>query len=120
MSAGKLHTRQYACAGMELAPRRKRLGKHLGGAALVIAAASLCAWHSRAVAYADTNREREACALMSDYAAAIHWGYGNSSLHYAYAVLSREMPAEDAAHLLYAATRDQCPDHAADLPAGWR
>ena len=40
-------------------------------------------------------------------------------MQYAFAVLSTEMAPEDAAHVLTAATRDDCPNHAADLPPGW-
>lgn len=72
------------------------------------------------VAHADGNYEQQACALMDDYASAIRLGYGSSTLQYAYAVLSTEMSPVDAGHVLFAATRNRCPNHAADLPAGWQ
>lgn len=72
------------------------------------------------IAHADDNHEREACALMDDSASAVHNGYGTSVLQYAYAVLSTKMPADAAAHVLFTATRNTCPNHAADLPPGWR
>ncbi len=108
MYATQLHTRQP-------------LGKHMNRAITVIAGMSVAAWCAGAgIAHADDNREREACALMDDSAAAIHLGYGESVLQYAYAVLSTEIPPDAAAHVLLAATRDSCPNHAADLPPGWR
>jgi hypothetical protein len=81
----------------------------------------LAAWSGFGIAHADNNHEQEACALMDDSATAIHLGYStNGTYQYAFAVLSTEMPPVDAAHVLLAATRDDCPNHAADLPAGWR
>jgi len=41
-------------------------------------------------------------------------------MQYAFAVLSTEMPAVDAAHVLAAASRSDCPNHAVDLPPGWQ
>ena len=46
---------------------------------------------------------------MNDSASAISMGYGESTMQYAFAVLSTEMPSMDAAHVLLAATRDDCP-----------
>ena len=71
------------------------------------------------IAQADNNHEQQACALMDDHATAISLGYTATPVQYAFAVLSTEMPPEDAAHVLAAATHDDCPNHAADLPPGW-
>ncbi|MDP7731627.1 MULTISPECIES: hypothetical protein [Mycobacterium] len=103
-----MHTRQHA-------------GKHRLRSATVIAGVSLVAWcGASGIAHADDNHEREACALMDDSASAVHFGYGSSTMQYAYAVLSTKLPPENAAHVLFNATRDNCPNHAADLPPGWR
>lgn len=111
MYATKLHTRQYpGVAGKQSVRTLTAI------AGLTVAA--LCG--STGIAHADDNHEREACALMDDSASAVHYGYGNSVLQYAYAVLSTKMPPENAAHVLLAATRNSCPNHAADLPPGWR
>lgn len=108
MYLGILHTRQHA-------------GKHPVRAATVIAGIGLAAWcGGSGTAYANPDHEQEACALMEDSASAIHFGYGNSTAQYAYAVLSTEMPADVAAHVVAAATRNHCPSHAAELPPGWR
>ena len=104
MSPKKLHTRQY--------------GRRIG-AITAMAAVGLGAWCGSGIAQADTDHERQACALMDDQATAIQLGYGEGSMQYALAVLSTEMPPEQAAHVLTAATRDDCPNHAADLPPGW-
>jgi len=66
------------------------------------------------------HAEGRAIALMDDHTTAIHLGYSATPVQYALAVLSTEMPPVDAGHVLLAATRDDCPNHAADLPAGWR
>jgi hypothetical protein len=51
---------------------------------------------------------------------AIHMGFSSSPSEYAFAVLSTEMPPLDAAHVMRAATNDDCPNHAADLPVDWQ
>ncbi|TDK92268.1 hypothetical protein EUA02_20930 [Mycobacterium paragordonae] len=107
MYAAKLHTRQ--------SPVRHHLRALAAAAGL-----GLAAWFGAGIAHADDNHEREACALMDDSNSAIHFGYGESVLQYAYAVLSTKMPPENASHVLFTATRNQCPNHAADLPPGWR
>lgn len=123
MYAKKLHTCQYADAEL-LRPlrveRTKVTGKHTIRAITMSATVGLAAWCGSSIARADNSHEQEACALMNDYATAIHLGYTDSTVPYAFAVLSTEMPPVDAAHVLLAATRDDCPNHAADLPAGWR
>ncbi|MDP7725842.1 hypothetical protein [Mycobacterium sp. TY814] len=92
-----------------------------GRARMLIAGLGLTAcWCGAGIAHADDNHEQEACALMDDSASAVHFGYGESVLQYAYAVLSTKMPADAAAHVLYTATQNRCPNHAADLPPGWR
>jgi hypothetical protein len=78
------------------------------------------AHHSGLIAYADNNHEQEACALLDDHASSIHLGYTSTPVQYAFAVLSTEMPAVDAAHVLLAATRDDCPNHAAGQLTGNR
>ena len=120
----KLHTRQYA--GLLPASRRERIKvtrNHTFRAVAAVGIVGMAAWCGAGIgsgiAHADTNHEREACALMDDSASARHNGYGNSTFSYAFAVLSREMPSEEAGHVLLAATRDDCPNHAADVPAGW-
>jgi len=123
MYAKKLHTRQYADAQplrLWRVERTKATGKHAIRAVTTIATVGLAAWCGPGIAHADNSHEQEACALMNDYATAIHLGYEDSTASYAFAVLSTEMPPVDAAHVLLAATRDDCPNHAADLPAGWR
>jgi hypothetical protein len=123
MYARKLHTRQYADAELLRllrVERTKVTGKHTIRAITTIATVGLAAWCGSGIAHADNSHEQEACALMNDYATAIHLGYEDSTVPYAFAVLSTEMPPVDAAHVLLAATRDDCPNHAADLPAGWR
>ena len=70
------------------------------------------------VALADTNREREACALMDDYGAMGQ--RGEEPVLYALSVLSTEMPRVEADRGITAAVNDYCPKHAADLAPGWR
>ena len=82
-------------------------------------AVGLAAWCGTGIAHADNNHEQEACALMDDHATAISLGYTATPMQYAFAVLSTEIPAADAAHVLVAATHDYCPNHAGDLPPGW-
>ena len=120
----KLHTRQYA--GLLPVSRGERIKvtrQHTIRAATIMATVGLAAWCGSGIgsgiAHADANQEREACALMDDSASARHNGYGNSTFSYAFAVLSREISSEEAGHVLLAATRDDCPNHAADVPAGW-
>ncbi|HWS91784.1 MAG TPA: hypothetical protein VN306_04575 [Mycobacterium sp.] len=117
----KLHTRQYTAELLRLlrAERTKVTGNHSVRAITTMLAVGLAAWCGSGIAHADNNHEQEACALMDDYATALHLGYTESTMQYAFAVLSTEMPPADAAHVLAAATRDDCPNHAADLPAGW-
>jgi hypothetical protein len=118
MYPSKLHTRQYAHAASRL-PLAKQT-KHTIRAITTMVVVGLVAWCGSGIAYADSNHEQEACALMDDHATAIHLGYTSTPMQYAFAVLSTEMPAVDAAHVLLAATRDDCPNHAADLPADWQ
>ncbi len=80
----------------------------------------LAAWCGSGIAHADNSHEQQACALMGDYGTAIHLGYGSSTAQYAIAVLSTEMPPAEADNVVGAAIRDDCPNHAADLPPGWR
>ncbi|WP_205875291.1 hypothetical protein [Mycobacterium camsae] len=100
---------------------RQRRGNHMIRALTVIAGIGSAAWNGGlGIAHANPSQEQQACALMDDSAAAIHFGYGNSTPQYAYAVLSRQMPADVAAQVISAATRTHCPHHAAELPPGWR
>jgi hypothetical protein len=80
----------------------------------------LFAWCGSGIAYADKNHQQEACALMDDHATAISLGYSSTPVHYALSVLSTQMPPEEAGHVILAATQQDCPNHAADLPAGWQ
>ena len=89
-------------------------------AVTAMAAVGLGAWCGSGIAQADTNHERQACALLDDYASTMRMGYLEGSYQYAFAVLSKEMPPEDAAHALAAAVRTECPNHAGDLPPGWQ
>ncbi|OBK45951.1 hypothetical protein [Mycobacterium sp. 1081908.1] len=100
-----MHTRQYRRAAR---------------AVITVATVALAAWFGSGIAGADTNREREACALMDDHASAMINGYSSYAGQYAFVVLSREMPPLDAAHVLKAATIDVCPNHAGDLPVDWQ
>ncbi len=130
MSPEKLHTRQYELhtrqyVGAELlrpprAERTKATGRSAIRAITTMVTAGLAAWSGAGIAHADTNREREACVLMDDHGTAIHLGYSSYPSEYAFAVLSTEMPPVDAAHVIRAATVDDCPNHAADLPADWQ
>ncbi len=121
MYPSKLDTRQYAHAKPQRIPHLERFkitGQHTIRAIAATTAAGLLAWCGSGIAHAD-NHERQACALMDDSLAAIHNGYSNSTLQYAYAVLSTEMPADEAGHVLAAAAHNTCPNHLADLPANW-
>ena len=80
----------------------------------------LFAWCGSGIAHADKHHQQEACALMDDHATAISLGYSSTPVQYALSVLSTQMPPEEAGHVILAATRDNCPNHAADLPAGWQ
>ncbi len=120
MYAGKLHTSQYTNADQLRAERTKVTGKHTIRAFTSMVAVGVAEWCGSGIAHADNDHEQKACALMNDYATPMHLGYGESTLQYAYAVLSTEMPPADAAHVLLAATRDDCPNHAADVPPGWQ
>ncbi|WP_142280701.1 hypothetical protein [Mycobacterium saskatchewanense] len=113
-----MHTSQYSDAGQRR-ERRAKVAKRTVRALAPMLMAGL-PWYGAAIGHADTNREREACALMDDHATAIRLGYSSTPVQYALAVLSTEMPPEDAGHVLLAATQDACPNHAADLPPGWR
>lgn len=120
MNAGKLDTCQYA--GAELTRRSsnsgtKATGQHTVRILTAIAAAGLAAWCGCGSAHADNNREREACALMDDYATSMNVGL--APLDYAMRVLTKEISPVDAAHVVAAAARDDCPKHLADLPPGW-
>jgi len=121
MYSSKLDTRQYVHAKPQHTPRAQRIKinrQHTIRAIAAMATAGLFAWCGSGIAHAD-NHERQACALIDDYAGAIHNGYSTSTLQYAYAVLSTEMPADEAGHVLAAAAHNTCPNHVADLPAGW-
>jgi hypothetical protein len=120
MYARKLHTRQYTAAELLRAERRKVSGRHRIRAITVMVAVGLAEWCGSGIAHADNNHEQEACALMDDSATAIHLGYSSTTAQYALAVLSKKMPPVEAAHVLLTATKTVCPNHAADLPAGWR
>ncbi|WP_156748425.1 hypothetical protein [Mycobacterium sp. E3198] len=57
---------------------------------------------------------------MDDHADAMINGYSSYPSEYAFVVLSREIPPLEAAHVLRAATRDVCPNHAGDMPRDWQ
>jgi hypothetical protein len=123
MSPKKLHTRQYYAAELLRPPRAERIkatDRHATRAVTTMAAVGLAAWAGIGIAYADNNREREACALMDDHGTAMMEGYSSYPGQYAFVVLSTEMPPLDAAHVLKAATIDVCPNHAGDLPVDWQ
>ena len=123
MYVRKLHTRQYAGAQLLRplrAERTKIIHQRTIRAIAAVVTMGVAAWCGSGIAHADTNHERQACALMDDPASAISLGYGESTMQYAFAVLSTEMPSVDAAHVLLAATRDDCPNHAGDLPDNWQ
>ncbi|OBH08449.1 MULTISPECIES: hypothetical protein [unclassified Mycobacterium] len=107
MSPQQLHTRQY-------------FGGHAIRVITTAALVGLAAWFGFGTAHADTNHERQACALMDDHADAMRNGYSSYPSEYAFVVLSTEMPPLEAAHTLRAATQDVCPGHAADLPRDWQ
>src|SRR5262245_18359200 len=70
-----------------------------------------------AVARADDSHERQACALMDDFASSMR--LGESPPAYAIQVLSTQMPTFEADRAVGAAAAHYCPNHAADLPPGW-
>jgi hypothetical protein len=123
MYPGKLDTRQYTDTNLRLSLRAKRIkvsGQHtirVVGTTMMVGLAA--AWCGSGIAHADSSHEQQACALMGDYGTSIHLGYGSSTGQYALAVLSTEMPPAEADNVLVAATHDDCPNHAADLPFGW-
>ncbi len=122
MSPGKLDTRQYNHAYLQRPPRAQRTkvdGRRTIQAVATVMTVGLASWWGSGIAHADSSHEQQACALMSDYGTAIHLGYGSSTGQYALAVLSTEMPTAEADNVLVAATHNQCPNHAADLPFGW-
>jgi hypothetical protein len=116
----KLHTRQYTDAELPSPEPTRATGNHTIRAITSTVTVGLAVWCGAGIARADNNHEQEPCALMDDHATAIHLGYSSTPAQYAFAVLSTEMPQADAAHVLLAATRDDCPNHAADLPADWQ
>ncbi len=118
MSPKQLHTRQYFSAALR-AKRIKATGHHTIRLLATTATVGVAVWFGSGVAHADPNYEQQACSLMDDQATAIHLGYSSYPSQYAFSVLSREMPALDAAHVLKAATHDLCPNHAGDMPQGW-
>jgi hypothetical protein len=117
MYPSKLHARQYGGAELPRPEPTKATGNHTIRAIATTVTVGLAAWCGAGIAHADNNHEQEACALMDDHATAIHLGYSSTPAQYAFAVLSTEMAPVDAAHVLLAATRDDCPNGAADLPA---
>lgn len=119
MSPKQLHTRQYSRAALR-AKRIKAIGQHNIGLVATTATVGLAVWWGSGIAHAEPNYEQQACALMDDHATAIHLGYSSYPSEYAFSVLSKEMPPPDAAHVLRAATRDVCPNHAGDMPQDWQ
>ena len=120
MHTGKLGTCQYA--GAELTRQQgisgtKATGQHTVRILTAVAAAGLAAWFGCGSAHADSSREREACALMDDYATSMNVGL--APLDYAMRVLSKEISPVDAAPVVAAAAHDDCPKRLADLPPGW-
>jgi hypothetical protein len=106
--------------GVWPAPGLSQTGRHTARAITAVATVGLAAWSGSGIAGANTDRERESCALMDDHAMAIHMGFSSYPSEYAFAVLSTEMAPLDAAHVIRAATIDDCPNHAADLPVDWQ
>jgi hypothetical protein len=126
MSPGKLDTRQYTQPDLRGQLGKKRTnanGRHTMRVVMRVVASTVMVgvggWCGAGAAHADSSHEQQACALMSDYGTAIHLGYGSSTGQYALAVLSTQMPAEEADNVLVAAVHNRCPNHAADLPYGW-
>jgi hypothetical protein len=81
-------------------------------------AVGLAEWWGSGTAHADVNREKEACALLGDYGAMGQ--LGEEPALFALRILSTEMPRTEADLVLGRAVTDYCPDHAGDLPPGWR
>jgi hypothetical protein len=81
-------------------------------------AVGVAGWSGSGIARADSNREKEACALMDDYGTMIH--LSEEPAWHAPRVLSTEMLRGEAELVLGAAVTNYCPNHAADLPPGWR
>jgi hypothetical protein len=118
MPVSKLHTRQYA--GPELRPgaQTKVTGKHAIRAITACTAVLLAEWSGSGIAHADSNHEKQACALMDDYGT--QGQLGEEPVLYALQVLSTEIPRGEAGLVIGAAVTDYCPNHASDLPPGWR
>src|ERR1700754_472297 len=110
MLTSKLHTRQYDPAELRPGGRPKVAGKHVGRTVTVMLAVGLAEWWGSGTAQADPNREKEACALLSDYGAAGQ--FGEEPAWYALRVLSTEMPRGEAELVLGHAVTDYCPNHA--------
>lgn len=72
---------------------------------------------SAGVAHADKGEEQQACQLMDDPAGAQQ---GYAPAEYAFMELRATMSAEKARNIISVAVQDFCPNHWADLPAGWR
>lgn len=119
MSPKQLHTRQYSAAALR-AKRITATGQHTIRLVATTATVGVALWCGSGIAHAEPNYEQQACALMDDHATAVHLGYSSYPSEYAFSVLSKEMPPLDAAHLLRAATRDVCPNHAGDMPQDWQ
>jgi hypothetical protein len=119
MSPKQLHTRQYFPAALR-AKRIKATGQHTIRLVATTATVGVAVWCGSGIAHAAPNYEQQACALMDDHATAVHLGYSSYPSEYAFSVLSKEMPPLDAAHILRAATRDVCPNHAGDMPQDWQ
>jgi len=119
----QLDTRQYAGAVFLhplRAERTKITHQRTIRAVAAVVTVGVAAWCGSGIAHADSNHERQACTLMDDSASAVRMGFGESTMQYAFAVLSTEMTPVDAAHVLLAATHDDCPNHAGDLPDNWQ
>ncbi len=119
MSPKQLHTRQYFPAALG-GKRTKAIGRHAIRLVATTATLGVAVWCGSGIAHAVPNYEQQACALMDDHATAIRLGYSSYPSEYAYSVLSREIAPVDAAHVLRAATRDVCPNHAGDMPGDWQ
>lgn len=118
MSPKQLHTRQYSAA--RRAKRIRATGQQAIRLVATTATVGVAVWCGSGIAHAEPNYEQQACALMDDHADAMIDGYSSYPSEYAFVVLSREIPPLEAAHILRAATRDVCPNHAGDMPRDWQ
>ena len=94
-------------------------GRRRHSAAAGYSGDSICSTALARAAISSTGHADEPWEAKDDTLAGMTRVLLGLSMQYAFAVLSTEMPAVDAAHVLAAASRSDCPNRARDLPPGW-